>query len=153
VATLAVGARVGERFVDRGDCLPRRVFENSNCASDDDFPLGFAVILSRVEKSWAVACSPGQFLPRTELVKRSLGLDGEQTWWRQESLQLYPQRARDATARLSGGRWRARPRIRSPRHSALTPKEVLVSIRCAHAYDHCPVLTPRDLNLSVSSEL
>jgi len=43
-----------------------------NCVLDDDSPLGFAVIRSSVWKCWAVGCFPEQFLPQTELIKRSL---------------------------------------------------------------------------------
>jgi len=39
-------------------------------------------------EGWAVGRFPGQFLRRTELIKRSLRLDDEPTWWCLEPLQL-----------------------------------------------------------------
>jgi len=47
------------------------------------------VILSPHEgEGWAVGCFPGQFLRRTELIKMSLRLDDEPTWWCQKQLQM-----------------------------------------------------------------
>jgi len=37
-------------------------------------------------EGWAVGRFPGQFLRRTELIKRSLRLDDEPTWWCREPL-------------------------------------------------------------------
>ena len=88
VATLATGARFGRGLLTAGTPSPSP-FDRTNCALDDDSPLGFAVILSPHEgEGWAVGCFPGQFLRRTELIKRSLRLDDEPTWWCQEPLQL-----------------------------------------------------------------
>jgi len=38
-------------------------------------------------EGWAVGRFPGQFLRRTELIKRSLRLDDEPKWWCREPLQ------------------------------------------------------------------
>jgi len=42
-------------------------------------------------EGWAVGRFPGQFLRRTELIKRSLRLDDEPKWWCREPLQRRPQ--------------------------------------------------------------
>jgi len=41
-------------------------------------------------EGWAVGRFPGQFLRRTELIKRSLRLDDEPKWWCREPLQPLP---------------------------------------------------------------
>jgi len=85
-ATLAAASWVSERVYWAG----RRPFSSPcdriNCVLDDDSPLGFAVILSPVGEGWAVGCFPKQFLRQTELIKRSLWLDDEPTWWCLETL-------------------------------------------------------------------
>jgi len=87
VATLATGVRFGRGLLTAGT-PSLSPFDKINCALDDDSPLGFAVILSQYEgEGWAVGCFPGQFFRRTELIKRSLRLDDEPTWWCQEPLQ------------------------------------------------------------------
>ena len=80
-STLAVACWVSERVYWAGRRPSSSPCNRINCALDDDSPLGFAVILSPVGEGWAVGCFPGQFLRQTELIKRSLWLDDEPTWW------------------------------------------------------------------------
>jgi len=86
-ATLAAASRVSERVYWAGRRPSSSPCDRIDCVLDDDSPLGLAVILSPVEEGWAVGCFPKQFLRQTELIKRSLWLDDEPTWWCLEPLQ------------------------------------------------------------------
>ena len=86
-ATLAGASWVSERVHWSGRRPSSSPRDTINCVLGDDSPLGFAVIFSPVGEGWAVDCFPEQFLRQTEMIKRSLWLDDEQTWWCLEPLQ------------------------------------------------------------------
>jgi len=90
-ATLAIAGWVSARVYWAGRRPSSSPCDRINYVLDEDSPLGFAVILSPVGEGWAVGCCPGQFLRQTELIKRSLWLDDEPTWW---CLEPKPERKR-----------------------------------------------------------
>jgi len=86
-ATLAVAGWVSERVYWAGRWPSSSPCDRINCVLDDDSLLGLAVILSPVGEGWSAPCFPEQFLRPTELIKRSLWLDKEPTWWCLQPLQ------------------------------------------------------------------
>ena len=79
-------------------------FDKTNCALDYDSPPGLCRDpLLPLGEGWAVGRFPGQFLRRTELIKRSLRLDDEPEWWCREPPQSVAACAAEVdNARASG---------------------------------------------------
>ena len=80
-------------------------FDKTNCALDYDSPPGLCRDpLLPLGEGWAVGRFPGQFLRRTELIKRSLRLDDEPEWWCRKPPQfLVEQQGIPAVATPSSG--------------------------------------------------
>jgi len=79
-------------------------FDKTNCALDNDSPPRLCRDpLLPLGEGWAVGRFPGQFLRRTELIKRSLRLDDEPEWWCREPPQSVAACAAEVdNARASG---------------------------------------------------
>jgi len=103
-----------------------------NCVSDHDSPLVFAVILSPVVEGWAVGCFQGQFLRQTELIKRSLCLTVEPTWWclEPEQFLMEQQESPGAATPVPGSRFPDRWLVAFLRRSG-SPRRSVVDCRTA----------------------
>jgi len=79
--------------------------DETNCALDYDSPPGLCCDpLLPLGEGWAVGLFPGQFLRRTELIKRSLRLDDEPKWFCRKPPQfLVEQQGISAVATLASG--------------------------------------------------
>ena len=92
--TLAVAGWVSDRIYGAGRRPSSSPCDRIKCILDGDSPLGCAVILSPIGEGWAVGYFPGHFLRRSELIKRSLWLNDEPTWWCIEQLQYLVEKPR-----------------------------------------------------------